>query len=179
MWFTQHKPIVVGPGESRQIQGKPNFFVKPTDMHVLIDQPDDTSVSDDLLVRPEVQSVSIVSNRFITVTVRNMSIKDVHLRRGTPIAHLYPVDIVPQPTVAENKSPNTLTPASFDFGNSPLPEDAKQQLCEKLMEKRDVFSCHEWDVGRSKSTKHEIRLTDSTPFRERSSPNLEALMPLP
>lgn len=63
---------------------------------------------------------------------------------------------------------NTLTPASFDFGNSPLPEDAKQQLCEKLMERRDAFSCHEWDVGRSKSTKHEIQLTDSTPFREHS-----------
>lgn len=168
VWFTQHKPIVVGPGESRQIQGKPKLFVKPTDVHVLIDQPDDTSVSDDLLVRPEVQSVSVVSNRIITVTVRNMSTKDVHLKRGTPIAHLYPVDIVPQPTVVENKLSNTLTPASFDFGNSPLPEDAKQQLCEQLMEKHDVFSCHEWDVGRSKSTKHEIRLTDSTPFRERS-----------
>lgn len=137
-------------------------------MHVLIDQPDDTSVSNDLLVRPEVQSVSVVSNRIITVTVRNMSTKDVHLKRGTPIAHLYPVDIVPQPALAESQLSNTLTPASFDFGNSPIPEDAKQHLCEKLMERRDVFSCHEWDVGRSKSTKHEIRLTDSTPFRERS-----------
>lgn len=63
---------------------------------------------------------------------------------------------------------NTLTPASFDFGNSPIPEGAKQQLCDKLMERRDVFSCHEWDVGCSKNTKHEIRLTDPTPFRERS-----------
>lgn len=80
VWFTQHKLVVVGPGESCQIQGKPNFFSKSTDVHVLIDQPEDTSVSDDLLVRPEVQSVSVVSNRIMTVTVRNMSTKDVHLK---------------------------------------------------------------------------------------------------
>lgn len=73
---------------------------KPTDLLVLIDQPDDTSVSDDLLVRPEVQSV--VSNRIMSVTVRNMSTKDVHLKHGTAIAHLYPVDIVPQPALAES-----------------------------------------------------------------------------
>ncbi|KAL0204234.1 hypothetical protein M9458_002252, partial [Cirrhinus mrigala] len=137
-------------------------------MHVLIDQPEDTSVSDDLLVRPEVKSVSMISNRLLTVTVRNTSTKDVHLKRGTPIARLYPVTVVPQPTSAESQLSSTLTPASFDFGNSPLPEDAKQQLCEKLMERRDVFSCHEWDMGRSKSTKDEIRLTDPTPFREHS-----------
>lgn len=61
-----------------------------------------------------------------------------------------------------------LTPTSFNFGDSPVPEEWKRRLGEKLMERLDVFSCHEWDVGCSKSTEHEIRLTDSTPFRERS-----------
>ncbi len=95
-------------------------------MHVLIDQPDDTSVSDYLLMRPEVKSISLVSNHILTVTVRNMSTKDVHLKHGMPIVHLYPVTIVPQPTLVESQLSNMKTPTSFDFGNSPLPEDAKE-----------------------------------------------------
>ncbi len=49
-----------------------------------------------------------------------------------------------------------------------MPEEAKQRLCEKMMQRMEVFSLHEWDVGCSKSTTHEIRLNDSRPFRERS-----------
>ncbi|KAK1803889.1 hypothetical protein P4O66_003834 [Electrophorus voltai] len=63
---------------------------------------------------------------------------------------------------------NTLSPDAFDFGDSAMPEEAKQHLCEKMMERGEVFSHHEWDVGCSKSTLHEIRLMDSKLFRERS-----------
>lgn len=49
-----------------------------------------------------------------------------------------------------------------------MPEEAKQRLCEKMIQRKEVFSLHEWDVGCSKSTTHEIRLNDSRPFRERS-----------
>lgn len=49
-----------------------------------------------------------------------------------------------------------------------MPEEARRCLCEKLMKRQDVFSQHEWDVGCSKSTTHEIRLKDARPFRERS-----------
>ncbi len=38
VWFTQHKPIVVRPGESRQIQGKPTFFSK-IHRHACTDRP--------------------------------------------------------------------------------------------------------------------------------------------
>lgn len=49
-----------------------------------------------------------------------------------------------------------------------MPEEARQRLCEKMMQRKEVFSLHEWDVGCSKSTTHEIRLNDARPFRERS-----------
>ena len=54
--------------------------------------------------------------------------------------------------------------SSFDFGISPMPEEARKRLCEKMVQRREVFSCHEWEVGCSKSTTHDIRLNDSCPF---------------
>ncbi|RXN36708.1 Retrovirus-related Pol polyprotein from transposon 297 [Labeo rohita] len=170
VWFIQHKPITLKAGEVRQIYGKPKFSSELLEKYVLIDQATDTIALEELLVRPELQPASVVSNRMITVTVKNMSSKEVLLKRGTPIAHIFPVDVVPQLTPKSNVSaPNTsLSPESFDFGNSPLPEEAKQRLIEKLLGRQDVFSAHEWDVGCSKSTVHEIRLSDATPFRERS-----------
>lgn len=170
VWFIQHKPITLKAGEVRQIYGKPKFSSEPLEKYVLIDQATDTIALEELLVRAELQPASVVSNRMITVTVKNMSSKEVLLKRGTPIAHIFPVDVVPQLTPKSNVSaPNTsLSPESFDFGNSPLPEEAKQRLIEKLLGRQDVFSAHEWDVGCSKSTVHEIRLSDATPFRERS-----------
>uniref|UniRef100_A0A4W5KP85 ribonuclease H n=1 Tax=Hucho hucho TaxID=62062 RepID=A0A4W5KP85_9TELE len=37
-----------------------------------------------------------------------------------------------------------------------------------MMERKEVFSTHEFDVGCSKSTHHTIRVTEDKPFRERS-----------
>ena len=83
--------------------------------------------------------------------------------------HFEQLFLVLQLTAKTDSEPHsTLALSSFDFGNSPMPEEAKHRLCERMMGRKDVFSCHEWDVGCSKSTKHEIRLTDMRPFRERS-----------
>lgn len=71
-------------------------------------------------------------------------------------------------TKAEKQSQDTLTLSSFDFGDSSMPEEAKNRLCHIMLERKDVFLCCEWDVGCSKSIKHDIRLTDTRPFRERS-----------
>ncbi len=124
--------------------------------------------SDDLEVRPELHSASVVSSRRVTVTVRNVSTKEVWVKRGTPLAHVFPVSLVPRLTAKQPPERNTLTPASFDFGDSPMPEEAKQRLCVEMMQRKEVFFINEWDVGCSKSTTHEIRLNNSRPFRERS-----------
>lgn len=95
MWFMQHKPITLKAGEVCQIHGKPKIFGEVCEKHVLIDQAIDTIAPEELFVQPELQPASIVTNRMITVTLKNMSSKEVILKRGTPIAHIFPVDVVP------------------------------------------------------------------------------------
>ncbi|XP_041434006.1 uncharacterized protein LOC121398770 [Xenopus laevis] len=59
-------------------------------------------------------------------------------------------------------------PLNFDFGDSPMPKEAKELLIKELNFRKDVFSTDDMDVGCAKSACHTIRLADSKPFRERS-----------
>ena len=157
VWFTQHKPITLQPGQVFKVTGLPKFPGDFTDQLALIDQPNDTFSPEELWVRPEVHPASVVSSRRITVTVKNLSSREISLKHGTPLAHIFPVAPVPLPRAqCADEAAIELTPSSFDFGASPMPEEAKRRLCEKMMERKEVFSQHEWDVGCSKSTRHEI-----------------------
>lgn len=119
-------------------------------------------------MRLEVHLATVVSSNHITVTVKNLSTK-VALKRGAPLAHIFPVTSVsPFQTRCAEKATNEQNPASFDFGASLMPEEAKQHLIERIFKRNDVFSRHEWDVGCSKRTSHEIRLKDARPFKKRS-----------
>lgn len=122
-------------------------------------------------MRPEIQMSTVVSSRRITVTVRNVSSREIALKRGMPISYLFAVDVAPVPAAAEGSKhnlPQNLTYFSFNSGDSLLFEEWKRRLTDKMMERQYVFSTHEFDVGCSKSTRHTIRVTDDTPFRERS-----------
>ena len=60
-----------------------------------------------------------------------------------------------------------------EFGKLPFvwgPIDAKRRdrILKLAYSRSEIFSCHEWDVGLTKEINHEIKLTDETPFRERS-----------
>uniref|UniRef100_A0A8C9SK33 ribonuclease H n=1 Tax=Scleropages formosus TaxID=113540 RepID=A0A8C9SK33_SCLFO len=87
-----------------------------------------------------------------------------------PIAHLFPVDVMNKGLGREETMPHMsqLSPSSFNFGDSPVSIEWKDRLCWKMMERKEVFSCSEFDVGCAKSTQHHIRVTNETPFRERS-----------
>ncbi|XP_072891658.1 uncharacterized protein [Hemitrygon akajei] len=74
-----------------------------------------------------------------------------------------------RPTKGEGlESRVKLIPEAFNFGDSPVSPEQKRRLAEKTLKLEDVFSLGEFDVGCSKSTRHIIRMTEDTPFRERS-----------
>lgn len=175
VWFAQPKPITIRPGGVVRIKGVPRFHGTLSAQAILVDSPDDPAdeprFPDQLLVRPELQAATVVNSRRITVLVNNNSTKEITLTRGMPIAHLFPVDVLPTPTVNKEidlKSSKTVTQSSFDFGTSTVPKKWKDRLVRKMLERSDVFSTHEFDVGCSKSTQHEIKTTEDKPFRERS-----------
>ncbi|KAI4888852.1 hypothetical protein NFI96_028238 [Prochilodus magdalenae] len=159
IWFDQSSPVTLQPSQVLRVADVPKLSGELTNSLLLVDQAEAVNNSE----RHEVHSASVLSQKRVVVTVRNVSSKPVILRRGTPLANIFPVMMVPQLKAPTSETTSTLSPSSFDFGDSPMPDEAKQRLCQKMLERRDV-----WDVGCSNSTKHEIRLTDLKPFRERS-----------
>lgn len=134
---------------------------------VLIDAPTDQLLPAGLLVQPGVLSDANIDNNCFTVLIQNESKKTTYIPVGTIIAEMYAVDTVTlvQPS---HLPAETLDPSLFNVGDSPIPEEWKSRLQQKLAERQNVFSLHEWDVGRAKGVEHHIRVHDPRPFRERS-----------
>lgn len=74
---------------------------------------------------PVVEKPTAVHCCCITVTVRNVSSHEVATKRGMPIAHMFPVDVVGTVPVKEKSKPPTseLSPSSFNFGDSRVPTE--------------------------------------------------------
>ncbi len=60
---------------------------------------------------------------------------------------------------------NTIT---FDFSDSPLPEEWKEQITTKLNSIPEVFAMGDLDYGHTTAVKHKIRLSDPALFKQRA-----------
>lgn len=119
-----------------------------------------------MLVQPTVL-FSMDKNKFL-VLLRNESLKATSIPMGTVIAHVHVTDMVTEIPTSKSETPPKIDLSLFDFGDSPIPNEWRQRLRQNLSERSNVFSTHEWDVGLAKGVEHHMRLTDETPFRERS-----------
>lgn len=59
---------------------------------------------------------------------------------------------------------------TFDFGNSPLPQEWKERVTQRLSAYADVFAQHDLDLGHVSKVKHHINLKDEAPFKQKSRP---------
>ena len=121
-----------------------------------------------VLVQPTVLFSRMLDPNQFLVLLRNESLKQTTIPTGTVIAHLHIADIVtdspsPKVDIASDMDPNL-----FDFGDSTISKEWKERLSQKLAKHANAFSTKEWDVGLAKGVEHRIRLSDNTPFRERS-----------
>ncbi|XP_030594321.1 uncharacterized protein LOC115786334 [Archocentrus centrarchus] len=134
---------------------------------ILVEAPVTQHLPAGVFVQPGVLPNRDIDSNSFTVLLHNESQKPTSIQVGTVIAEMYAVDTValPQPS---NSTTDLLDPELFDFGDSPVPEEWKKRLSRKLAERRNAFSLNEWDVGLARGVEHQIRVSDPTPFRERS-----------
>lgn len=101
-----------------------------------------------------------------SVLFKNESAKPKAIPKGKVIAYVRKAEVVTQH--AETPS-STLDPAIFNFGDSPIPENWKNRLAQKLAGQPQVFSLSEWDVGLARGVEHCIRLEDPFPRESQAS----------
>lgn len=112
----------------------------------------------------------------LPVWVRNENDHDVTLPARCFIAELTVIE-----TSSSSDSPNDLkldesivqlsqdhTNLKFDFGDSPLSEEWRNRIMQKLNAYRDGFAHHDLDFGHATKVKHRIKLNDDTPFKQKS-----------
>lgn len=68
--FLCHKPLTLSSGETTRVTGIPKYPQKASSSTFLIDYPEESCFPEELVVRPEVQVISVLQSRRITVTVR-------------------------------------------------------------------------------------------------------------
>ncbi|KAI3374517.1 hypothetical protein L3Q82_021004 [Scortum barcoo] len=145
---------------------------RPVDKDILmVEASPVTPLPSGVLLQPIVVPGAAVDVNHFTVLVHNESLRDTVIPVGTVIGQLCPADpVAPSPRIrAETVTPPTqLDPQLIQFGDSPIPQQWKDRLRQKLCERASVFSLHEWDVGLARDVEHHIRLSDPRPFRERS-----------
>uniref|UniRef100_A0A1A7ZLV7 Gypsy retrotransposon integrase-like protein 1 n=1 Tax=Nothobranchius furzeri TaxID=105023 RepID=A0A1A7ZLV7_NOTFU len=121
----------------------------------------------DVLLQPMVVPAHAVQVNSFRILVQNHSARETTIPVGTVMGHLYRTEsVISMPS----KEPEMIAfeSSQIDFGESPVPEEWKDRLRQKLAERSHVFSVHEWDVGLAKEVEHTIRLADTRPFRQRS-----------
>uniref|UniRef100_A0A3B3QDK9 Gypsy retrotransposon integrase-like protein 1 n=1 Tax=Paramormyrops kingsleyae TaxID=1676925 RepID=A0A3B3QDK9_9TELE len=167
--FSNVRPLTLYPGQTCTVNGISKFSGHPLSKALLIDGIEEGPLVERLLVIPEVTKDKMVLCQRIKVTIRNVSTRQVKLKRGMAIAHVFPVEVVSAAHMVKSCTGSCkLAPSLFNFGESPVSPEWKERLCQKMMERKEVFSCGELDVGCAKSTEHSIRVTNDQPFRERS-----------
>lgn len=159
--------LSIAPGAKYYAKCKVERQSAPSKDLVLIDAPTAQLLPAGLLVQPGVLSDTDIDDNRFTVLIQNESKKTTSIPVGTVVAEMYAVDTV-TPLQPSDHTAETIDPSLFSFGDSPIPEEWKKRLQQRLAERRNVFSLHEWDVGRAQGVEHHIRLHDPRPFRERS-----------
>ncbi|PIK53262.1 Septin-8-A [Apostichopus japonicus] len=84
-----------------------------------------------------------------------------------PLRLVHPVEL-PAGETTEVKVNEGGSPEPFSLKESPVSEGWRHRIEQVLREHRDVFSTDDLDIGRTAEVMHRIRLTDDTPFRQKS-----------
>uniref|UniRef100_A0A8C6PSX4 Gypsy retrotransposon integrase-like protein 1 n=3 Tax=Nothobranchius TaxID=28779 RepID=A0A8C6PSX4_NOTFU len=151
--------------------------------YALIEQPTNGSLPGGIIVDCCLISLPSHGPYKVPVVLRNETNHDITLPTNCVIAELVKADRVmpyPEPDKSDQKvlaacssqqqtSPSN-PPLSFDFGTSPLSEEWKGRITNKLNTYSDVFSHHDLDFGHTQQIRHHINLKDETPFKQKSRP---------
>ena len=87
-------------------------------------------------MRPGVHPANNSSSRCIAITTEPF-IKRNLFETGDPLANIFPVMTMPPSlTLDKEEARTTVTTTSLDFGVSPIQEEAKRHLCEKMLQRK-------------------------------------------
>ena len=150
-----------------------------TDKWAVMEAPLHTSVPGGLLVSSCLLNLPKHPFQKVPIVLKNETEHDITIPGKSVIADLHAIGKVLSCRSAQkeveserlsNTKENPTKELSFEFGDSPLPEEWRERISNKLRDMPEVFAFHDFDVGRTDKVKHNIKLHDETPFKHRARP---------
>ncbi|KAJ7986493.1 hypothetical protein DPEC_G00340450 [Dallia pectoralis] len=160
-------PLTLPPGGDCTAVCKVEYKLQVDKEILMVDSSPVAPLPAGVLVQPTVVPSEEVNVNHFRILVQNESLTETIIPVGTVIGHMYLTDAVTP--LSPSKTADTEFDANLiNFEDSPVSEEWKERLRQKLSTRSQVFSLQEWDVGLAKGVEHTIRMSDPRPFRERS-----------
>ena len=145
-------------------------------MHILTE---DKQELPDLAVVPCYGILKKGSDR-VPIVLKNLTCKQITLQKGRVVTELGPANVIPHMLAPKESDPKEITPADLiekrleklfqvlDLeGLESWSETDQAKAKELIKEYQDIFALRDTELGHTKLIKHEIKLLDDKPFKER------------
>lgn len=165
--------VVVLAGQTVVLEGSANVHFTSADTCAIVEHPTQSSLPGGLCVKRCLISLPSRAPHKVPVVITNETEQDVTIQPTCVIAELGAFRcVLSQHNVANAQESNRdkETKISFNFGDSPIPQEWKERITKQLNVMPEVFAHHDLDFGRTSKVKHSIKLHDPTPFKHRARP---------
>lgn len=184
------KPVCVPAGEKVVISGLSHMSTSSSSSsssvlsmrHMVVEHATQSSLPGSMIISPALVEVQINHRTSrIPIQVFNTSSRSVTIPAQSVLCQLVAVDdIIP---IFENTSNSLVNVSSQQVVNEPhsdfsskfdmdqisknLNPEQKSEVLKLLQQWKSVFSLHDLDLGHTTMVKHQIKLNDETPFKQR------------
>ena len=179
------KDIIVGPFETVETKGilqkTPNHYKR---MNVVVDKLPEQRSSKDIVVVAQLQILKAESDR-VPMVLQNLTSRTLKLKKGMKVAHVEASQVIPSleepieekkvygnsqckvPTEERNERMSKIL-QQLDLKGIESWVEQQQNLVKKLLEEyQHLFALNLKELGKTFLVQHEIKLSDSKPFKER------------
>lgn len=163
----------IAAGQTKVLEGSVSRRTTDVGKWVMVESPKSSSLPGGILVTDSLVSLPPKLPRCIPVMLKNESHHDITLSPKAVIAEIHAVKSVQSMETPDSdlpKKPDQKFNLNLDFADSPVPNEWKERITEKLSSMPEVFALHELDFGRTDKIKHHITLNDETTFKHRPRP---------
>lgn len=126
-----------------------------------------------LFLEPALDDVPFRSSRKVPVALCNLSEHSITLQPKCIIAQMCVVQHIMSLGLKQSNSPQDKSDSvnlDFDLSDSPISEQDKERIINKLKSIPEVFAQDDSSYGHTTAVRHHIRLKDDAPFKERPRP---------
>lgn len=158
---SRHKLCVLGDVRVKEANSHVSFIVEP---------PESPTFPVGLLLECALVNINSRASSKIPLVLRNTTSHSITLPSKSVIGIVSAAQSVIPLNSSQAVSQMPSEKLAFDLHDSPISEEWKRRITDKLNSIPEIFAVDELSFGHTAAVKHHIRLQDQTPFKERSRP---------